>query len=539
MLINDEITIPLGDANWFGLGALRNQRLTLEKLSIPLSPLISADPITPGLGETGFLGILEPFWFNSKGEGFYVESEQLISFSFNAPIGEVPGGMSRPYLAAEIKTDKYLKIFGKDFNLHIFKCKNAKEVVEAYYKIINKCNPPEIKYFEKPLWTTWANFKNDINHEKVLKTAEDIIKHGFTCGVFGIDAKWQKEFGDSSFDKDKFPDSKGLIKQIHDLGFEASVWNVPFFNRGSEHFEEAISKGYVLRNAEDNSPYIGRWWEGEAVFLDLTNLDALEWHFNNLKKLADITGLDGFKFDAGEAGFYLNSRIKGSAEMPPQLAGKRYMQKVSEAFPWSDARTGWRTQDAKILLRQWDKNSTWGYDNGLASCITQSINLNLLGYRYNFPDMIAGNEYGEEKVSEELMVRWIQAVAPMPFIQFSIPPWRFGKECAQLCLRYTQLHAQFSKINHEIAKSGMPIVRPLWWLSPEDEKALNCEDQYLIGDDYLVAPVIEPKKHSRDIYLPQGSWQSFWDKSEVHTGNQTLRSYDATIETLPLFQRIT
>ena len=69
------------------------------------------------------------------------------------------------------------------------------------------------------------------------------------------------------------------------------------------------------------------------------------------------------------------------------------LQHVAARYPGSDTRSAWWNQGAPMIFRQWDKTTVWGYDNGLASCITQGLTLNMLGYPYHFPDMIGGNAY--------------------------------------------------------------------------------------------------------------------------------------------------
>ncbi len=535
----DYFEMPLGASDWFGLGALRNQRI-LSRLSIPKSPLISADPITPGLGGTGFLGIVEPFFFSSDGLGVFVETDQLIHFSLNAPTQDVPKGFDRPYVVKDlgVPTDGLLKIWGKGLRIRLYRLGNARDVVTQFHAGLHKSPVPPLHLFQKPLWTTWANFKNDISQRKISEYVQAMRKHELPCSILGIDAKWQKEFGDTTFDERKFPNPELLVQELHQLGVEVTLWNVPFFNRTSENFERAIADKVVLRSKADDSPYIGKWWEGEAAFLDLTRPEALEWHLNNLRDLARRYELDGFKFDAGEAGFYMDEGIAGANPIAPQSAGRSYIQKIGELFPWSDARTGSRTQHVPILLRQWDKNTSWGFRNGLASAISQTVTLSLLGYRFTFPDMIAGNEYGNERADFELMVRWVQAVAPLPFIQFSIPPWRYGRECVEVCKKYLTLHADFASISHAAALKGEMIVKPLWWNAPDDHIALGCEDQYLITDSYLVAPVIEPGKESRDVYLPAGTWQSYWNHEECFQGGAWLKDFPASLDVLPLFKKI-
>ena len=81
-----------------------------------------------------------------------------------------------------------------------------------------------------------------------------------------------------------------------------------------------------------------------------------------------------------------------------------------------------QTQDLPIFVRMLDKNSKWTVDNGLQSLVTTALTMSLGGYAFILPDIIAGNAY-EAKPSEELFIRWVQANALMPAMQFSIPPW--------------------------------------------------------------------------------------------------------------------
>ena len=85
--------------------------------------------------------------------------------------------------------------------------------------------------------------------------------------------------------------------------------------------------------------------------------------------------------------FFTNEELKWDGV--PNQATTRYIKELSERYPWCDVRCGWRNQSHPMLFRQWDKSSRWGFDNGLVSCITQAITLNMLGYPYSFPDLIA------------------------------------------------------------------------------------------------------------------------------------------------------
>jgi alpha-glucosidase (family GH31 glycosyl hydrolase) len=141
----------------------------------------------------------------------------------------------------------------------------------------------------------------------------------------------------------------------------------------------------------------------------------------------------------------------------------------------------------------------------------------------------------------ELMIRWTQLNALMPVMQFSITPWQFGEECANICRRYTELHREFTGLFEELSiqttKTGEPIIKPVFWLAPHDSRALTCDDQFLVGDELLVAPVVYSCQRERNIYLPPGYWQDYWSE-EIHEGPTNLEEYPAPLDILPIFKRV-
>ena len=139
------------------------------------------------------------------------------------------------------------------------------------------------------------------------------------------------------------------------------------------------------------------------------------------------------------------------------------------------------------------------------------------------------------------MVRWTQACAPMLAIQFSIPPWELGEEADAICRRYAQLHVELLPRRLAAAcqavASGAPVVRPLFWCAPGDPETYAIADQYLLGDDLLVAPVLVDGARARDVYLPAGRWRE-WESGTCHDGGRWLRGVAAPLATLPLFERL-
>jgi alpha-glucosidase (family GH31 glycosyl hydrolase) len=199
-------------------------------------------------------------------------------------------------------------------------------------------------------------------------------------------------------------------------------------------------------------------------------------------------------------------------------------------FSLAEVRVGYQSQNISCFFRLVDRDSVWGYDLGLRSLIPAVLTVSMLGYPFILPDMVggnavpertAGNSYGPER---ELYVRWLEVAAFMPAMQFSIPPWQYDAEVVAIAHKFAALRASLVaplllELAGEVTDTGDPIVRPLWWIAPGDETAHRIDSQFLIGDTLLVAPVLEPGKQERDVYLPAGKWRSYkgelFDKTPV------------------------
>jgi alpha-glucosidase (family GH31 glycosyl hydrolase) len=101
-------------------------------------------------------------------------------------------------------------------------------------------------------------------------------------------------------------------------------------------------------------------------------------------------------------------------------------------------------------------------------------------------------------------------------------------------LRYRLLPYLYS-VMRECVVTGLPMIRALWLHYPDDPKAVDCSDAYLLGPSLLVAPVFEKGAKSRNIYLPKGSWFDFWTGERIDGGREVSRAVD--LETLPLYVR--
>lgn len=400
-----------------------------------------------------------------------------------------------------------------------------------------------------PIWTTWARYKTDVSQNKVLRYAQEIVDRGLQRSVMEIDDRWQSAYGDLDFDRRKFPNPCAMVSQLHAMGFSVTCWVMPFVEERSQAYKEGAAHGYFVRSKAGRSwwhkPGFFSWWNAPPVVaLDVTNPDAVEWFVARLKRLQEITGIDGFKFDAGEPCFLPRKFRTLNPITNPQEYTRLYITQVAGQFSGgvSEVRTGHMSHEVAVLTRMGDRFSTWDVSNGLQSIIPTLLTSGLLGYPFCLPDMIGGNAYFGVRPDSELMVRWAQLNALMPAMQFSIAPWDLSRETEKLVASALAVRQKLSGVLLQLAEDAAhalkPICRPLWFLDPYDEVTYTIHDQYALGDDVIVAPVVHKGANKRDVYLTQGQWHELHDDSVVFEGGQWLRDLSAPLDKLPCFVRV-
>lgn len=398
---------------------------------------------------------------------------------------------------------------------------------------------PEPLLFTAPQYNTWIELLYDQAQEPVLKYARDIVRNGFDPGVLMIDEGWFRYYGDWRFDPERFPDPRGMIRELHGLGFKVMLWVIPFVVPDSRVFR-GLRNRRVLVRTPDGKPAIREWWNGFSAVVDVTGGEGRDWFLAQLHRLQDETGVDGFKFDGGDTPFYRDDDVLAApcgANGHTEAFGK-----LGAAFRLNEYRACWKCGGEPLVQRLRDKNHAWD-ETGLASLIPNTIAQGLLGHPFVCPDMIGGGEYtnflaNSGKLDQELFVRYAQASALMPMMQFSAAPWRvLDRRHLRLCQASAALHRKTGpailKLARQSARGGEPMVRALAYEFP------GCgyeavKDQFMLGPDLLVAPVLKKKAETRTVVIPPGAWTA--EDGERFAGPATVE-IAAPLERLPHFRR--
>ena len=529
-------------SRWYGLGEIFDQKWPMDKITFPSAPFLTNDFISSYSVAPVFGGVLEPFAVSSNGAGIYVHDSVPLHVSMDSEKGKFCIRADKRYYNRKYKKNDTIKLV---YTICIRD--NIREVHRVLYnRFIKKpSGVPDKQMMLSPIWSTWVRYKKEVNEDKVRTFAAEIRDYGFPGSILEIDDKYSTEYGDYNFDSTKFSEVISMLKFLKAKKFRVTMWVYPFSNFESKSFLEGV-KGfqgnpYFVKSGPKEVPGITKWWNGMGGILDTTNKYAVKWF---LKKLKDFQHLPiaGFKFDAGETDYLPYAYEFSKAQVNPNYFSKNYVELVAANFKLAEVRVGYRSQSSPILVRLLDRTSIWETTNGLQSVLTATLTFGILGYPFILPDMVGGNAY-ILKPSKELYIRWAQLNAFLPSIQFSLPPWDYDNETVAIVKDALALRQNFSEIIYTLAvesvKTGEPIIRPLWWHWPTDHETFVIGTEFMLGKDYLIAPVLNKNVASHAVYLPVGIWQEQWkDRKIINMSKGGVRYYHVNIRDICYFKLI-
>lgn len=418
--------------------------------------------------------------------------------------------------------------------------KSGNSLKEAYkYASANFFPPsgavPDTMLFSRPQYNTWIELLYDQNQADVLKYAKAIIDNGFPPGVIMIDDNWQEDYGTWKFRAAKFPNPAAMIDTLHQWGFKVMLWVCPFVSPDSETFRK-LQSGDLLLREKDGYPKMVKWWNGSSALLDFTDTAAVNWFNGELQHLMKTYKVDGFKFDAGDAEYYVD--VDADKDINTNEHAELFA-KIGLSYPLNEYRATWKMGGQPLAQRLRDKGHTW---EDLQRLIPDLLLQGVMGYPFTCPDMIGGGEMGSfvnlKNINQELIVRSAQCHALMPMMQFSVAPWRIlDKSHFEAIRKSIETRAKYSGIIMDLASraaaTGEPIVRMMEYEFP-GQNFEKITDQFMLGDKILVAPVVNAGT-SRSVMLPRGKWMNVINGKTI-TGPRTIQ-VNVALDQLPIFLR--
>lgn len=440
------------------------------------------------------------------------------------------------YEGGKTLRDAYLAVMEKHFPFEETR-KNGKKLPREFFKTAQ--------------FNTWIEHTYNPTQKGVLEYAHAIIDNGFDPGILMIDEGWHTRYGQWTFDFHKFPDPKAMIDELHSLGFIVMLWVVPwvtadgvdFCKSTRDLFNPEDYDNLFLRNKEGEVALI-RWWNGYSAILDMRKECDQKYLASKLDFLMNEYGVDGFKFDGGDYTAYAHSSmINGTPRDDHDQAELNIAwNEFGARYKFHEYKDTFKGGGKPTIQRLCDREHVWqGW--GINTIVPCAILQGLFGHPFICPDMVGGGSWTDDylpgfKLDEELFVRmaWVSALFPM--MQFSRAPWRcLSKEAYSIVIDAYRLHNKMSdeiiSLVENAEKTGEPILRSLEYNDPHKGYA-EVTDEFMLGENILVCPVVTKGTTKKDIHFPKGKWQD--DNGNTYEGN-TVVTLDTPIDKLLWFRR--
>ena len=392
--------------------------------------------------------------------------------------------------------------------------------------------------------------------------------HAIPLDALVLDSPWETQYNTWLPNPHQFPDFAGMVHGLRDAGVRTVVWVTPWVNVDSSegqtppdpqsralhrapasNYEDGARGGHYVRGA-DGEPFVARWWMGTGSPIDFTSPAAETW-WRAQAKHALALGVEGIKADDGE-GYYFPDDVRfadgsSGANAAWRMGGlyRRSMQRaLDEVHPGRGVlfgRSGWTGQQATGML--------WGGDQvsdfwSLRVLVAAAISAAASGFSNWSHDV--GGYLGHrlvERCPAELLVRWAQLGCFTPLMQahgrMAQEPWTYDERTLRIYRAYVLLHEQLVPYIRAAAataqRTGLPIIRPLHLVDPDDHRAWTIADAYGFGPALWVAPVLDDGARSREVALPRGDWIATWSAEHVRGGGEILAP--APRELIPVWVR--
>jgi len=370
-----------------------------------------------------------------------------------------------------------------------------------------------------------------MSEDEVLSIAENFKKYNLPISAIHLDIDYMDGYRVFTFDKERFPNVKGLAQKLKTMNINLVVIIDPGvkWDPDYELFKEGQENSYFVKSNDGNIIY-APVWPGLVAFPDFTDPHVRLWWGSKYKFYLDH-GIKGFWHDMNEPAVFtiwgdntlpLSAQHKVGEHIDAHnlyglfMAESAYssLTKLMNERPFILSRSGWAGLQKYAWTWTGDTESTWAE---LHETISTIINLGFSGIPYAGVDI--GGFSGSP--SPELFLRWFQMGAFLPLFRVHSSkgtrmrePWLFGEKIMQIMknflgIRY-KLIPYIYTLTYEANRTGKPLIRPVSFIDPS---LSDVDDEFLLGDSILIVPILHQNAKSVYVRLPDGEWYDFWDDS--------------------------
>lgn len=392
------------------------------------------------------------------------------------------------------------------------------------------------------------------NAEDVKYVVDNYRKEQIPLDVIHFDIDYMEHCKVFTWDEGNYGKKGELFASLRERGIKPVTIIDPGtkLEEGYFMYDEGIANDYFVKDTEGNV-YVNAVWPGASNFPDFGRKEVRQWWADKHQILINM-GVGGVWNDMNEPAsfngelpqdvvFYDEERKTNHAEMH-NVYGHLMSKSTFEGLkaqtgkrPFVITRACYAGTQKYSTVWTGDNQSLWHH---LQMVIPQLCNLGMSGFTFAGTDV---GGFGAD-CTPELMSRWIEAACFSPLFRNHSAkgtkpqePWRFGKEVVDISRKYIELRYRFLPYMYDLfyqgETTGLPVMRPLVLAFPEDPEVRNLNSEFMVGEQILVAPVLEQGATKRMIYLPAGIWFDYWTGERVEGSQYILR--DAPIDVCPIY----
>ena len=443
------------------------------------------------------------------------------------------------------------------------------ELIEAYGSVAGTV--PMMPEYGLGFWQCKLRYQTQ---EELLHVAREYKRQGLPIDVIVIDFFHWPHQGDWKFDPAYWPDPKAMIEELKSMGIQLMVSIWPTVETDSENYEEMLENGYLIRC--DRGVDASFTFFANTLPCDATNPEARGYVWANVKEHYYDAGVRLFWLDEAEPEYNIydfdNSRYYSGTCLQ---TGNIYPSCYSQAF-YDGMKAAGQTNIVNLVRCAWagsqkygalvwsgDIPSTFG---SMKNQLAAGLNMGIAGIPWWTTDI--GGFYGGDPTNpefQELFIRWFQwgAFCPVMRLHGDREPrqpqygttggyfcasgadnevWSYGPEAFEICKKYLRLREEMRdytrKLMEEAHTKGLPLMRAMFVEFPDDPVCWELEEQYMYGDKYLVAPILNLGQRARKVYLPSGcGWRLSDGSQQIFSGGQWTE-VRAPLDTMPVFERV-
>ena len=381
------------------------------------------------------------------------------------------------------------------------------------------------------------------SEEAVREVARKYEENDLPLDYIHLDIDYMDGYRDLTVDTNRFPDMRQLSRDLYARGIglvcinDAGIKVDPNY----EIYRKCIEEGWEAKYPGGES-YIGEVWPGDSIFPSYGNEECQAYFCKKATEFVGLNEIEGIWNDMNEPAsfrgplpddilFKGNGRTIRHDEFHNVFAEAmdRSCFGVYEAFgrrPYVFTRAAMATTAKYAFAWNGDNHSLWHH---LRLSIPQILSMGLSGFMFDGVDI--GGFCGD--CNKELLIRWCEGNILMPFFRNHTAtgtraqePYSFDGETTKIYRQFLELRYRFIPYLYTLARQaslrGLPIVRPMFFDYYEEAETLEINDQYMVGQDVLMAPILEQGQKARSVYLPKGTWHDYFTGQAYKGGRYIL-----------------